>query len=106
MRKRLQRKYFVLAAIFLFNSSAFAADGVGIPECDAFLNKYEACMLSLATDEAKSEAQKNLDQYRKVFTQQAADPAFRALLPQMCRATLDNMKNNAPAISPECSFDQ
>lgn len=60
-----------------------AAD-LGIAPCDDFLKAYEACLPSL-TGGAQAQAQSTIEQNRKNWAVQAAGPAGKAPLGEMCR---------------------
>jgi len=61
-----------------------SGDKIGIPECDDYIAKYEACTTKVP--EAGRAAYKNsLDQVRASWKKLAADPATRGSLAAACK---------------------
>jgi hypothetical protein len=54
-------------------AAAPAADSVGIPECDAYLNKYEACISAHVPAAAQAALKASLDQTRAGWAQAIAN---------------------------------
>ena len=65
-----------------------SGDKIGIPECDDYIAKYEACTSKVP--EAGRAAYKNsLDQVRASWRKLAADPATRGTLAAACKQATD-----------------
>lgn len=69
-----------------------AAGTIGIPECDEFLRKYEAC-IAKAPEEARSGMQTTLTTWRSSWRALAASPITRETTAQNCRAAADSVRN-------------
>jgi len=80
----------VLVAAF-FATPAFAVDPTGVPECDAFLKRYEACSGKLSTDRVHS-AQKELLDAAIGMRAAGQDPNARPDLARYCSDTFARMK--------------
>lgn len=81
-----------LAVLFAFSvTPAFAVDPTGIPECDAFLKRYEACS-SLLKPKQVHAAQLELLDAAMGMRAAAGDPAKRADLVRYCKDTFEQMK--------------
>ena len=74
------------------NTSTASGDKVGVPECDDFIAKYEACINSKVPESARSMVKANLDSMRKAWKDAAATPQGKAGLAQGCKQALDNAK--------------
>ena len=81
-----------LAVLFAFAATpAFAVDPTGIPECDAFLKRYEACSSLLARKQVHA-AQRELLDAAMGMRAASSDPAKRADLVRYCNDTFEQMK--------------
>jgi hypothetical protein len=65
--------------------AAAAGDAIGIPECDDYLSKYEACVREKVPASQRSVLEPALQQYRAAWKQAAAQPATRANLAMTCQ---------------------
>jgi hypothetical protein len=84
-----------LACLFLLVATpAFAVDPTGIPKCDAFLHKYEACSGKLKPKQVHA-AQKELLDAAMGMRAASSDPAKRADLERYCDDTFDRMKKES-----------
>lgn len=84
-----------LALAFLFAAMpAFAADSTGIPQCDALLERYEACSGQLPPRQVHA-AQKELLDGAMGIRAAAADPAKRADLERYCADRFEQMKRES-----------
>ena len=66
----------------------------GVPECDAYVSKYEAC-LSKMSPEARTSAAPGFAAQRTAFKSNATTPEAKAQLTSQCKAALE-------AIRPTC----
>ncbi len=73
---------------------AFAADPTGIPECDAFLTKYEACGLQMLTGGEKLAFEKTIMESTMSARASADNPEMRASIVKLCIDTAEALKNN------------
>ena len=74
------------------NTSVASGDKIGVPECDDFIAKYEACVNSKVPETARSMVKANLDNMRKAWKDAAATPQGKAGLATGCKAALDQAK--------------
>jgi hypothetical protein len=73
-------------------STTAAGDKIGVPECDDFIAKYEACVNSKVPESARSMVKANLDSMRNAWKQAAATPQGKAGLATGCKQALDQAK--------------
>ena len=62
-----------------------AASDTGVPECDEYIRKYEACLRDKVPASAKPQLEQALQQYRQTWKAAAAQPAAKATLPSTCQ---------------------
>jgi hypothetical protein len=75
---------------------------VGVPECDAFLKAYEACVHDKVPAAARPTFDTTLANYKKTWHDQAANPQTRATLAAACKNAHDNAKTAMKAYN--CTF--
>lgn len=83
-------------------SGGSASVEIGVPECDDYLNKYEACINSKVPESARPMAKQTLDQNRAAWKQAAANPQAKAALATGCKAAFDMAKTAMTAYG--CSW--
>jgi hypothetical protein len=85
-------------------SKVAAAGGgeTGVPECDAYIKKYEACVQSKVPEAARASVRQSLDQMKAAWKQAAASPNGKASLATGCNAALDAAKTSMGAYG--CSW--
>ena len=76
-------------------TAAPAGASVGVPECDAYLTKYEACIGKMSGP-AKMAAEPALKAQRDSFKQAAATPAGKASLANTCKQSMESIKATCP----------
>jgi hypothetical protein len=87
--------FLVLSPIcFALPLPAFAADPTGIPECDAFLSKYEACGLQILAGGEKLAFEKTIMESVMSARASAESPATRAAIVQLCTDSDKALKTN------------
>ena len=70
------------------STASSGAAEFGVPECDDYLKKYEACIDKLAPA-AKDAARQAIDQSRAAWKQAAATEQGKAALATTCKAASD-----------------
>lgn len=68
------------------------AAAFGVPECDDYLAKYEACVDSKVPESARATVRQGIDQTRAAWTQVAATPQGKASLAVGCRQATETAK--------------
>lgn len=79
------------------NTSASGGDSIGVPECDAYLQKYESCLNDKVPESARAMLRTSFEQTRNSWKTTAATPEGRAGLAQACRAADDAAKQSMSA---------
>ena len=81
-----------------------SADSVGVPECDEYIKKYEACLTSIAAKapQAQPSLKTAFEQQRNAFKQAAATEQGKASLGTTCKQAIETAKQSTAAYS--CSW--
>ena len=69
-----------------------AADSLGIPECDDYLTRYEACVNSKVPEATKATLQQSLAQMRTAWKAAATTDAGKQSLAAACKQAHDGAK--------------
>lgn len=80
---------------------AASADSIGVPECDEYIKKYEACVMSKVPESARAAVLSSFETSRKQWKEMAANPQAKAGLPNACKMALDMAKQSMSAYSCE-----
>src|ERR1700709_1659411 len=72
-----------------------SADGSGVPECDAYVTKYEACLAKMAP-QGQASAKEQFAAQRPAFRASATPPEGKAKLAGQCRAALEAIRPTCP----------
>ena len=75
---------------------------VGVPECDAFLKAYEACVHDKVPAAARPTFDTTLANWKKAWHEQAANPQTKAALASACKTAHDNARTTMKAYN--CTF--
>lgn len=67
---------------------------IGVPECDDFLAKYEACLKDKIPGTAKAQFEASLSTWRKSWQQAASTAQGKSSLAMVCKAALDQTKTS------------
>jgi hypothetical protein len=81
--------------LLAWTSAAIAQDKVGIPVCDDFLAKYDACLSTIERPERRARLQETAAQLRASWIAAAADTTGRANMEQLCATVADGTRKNA-----------
>jgi hypothetical protein len=79
-----------------------SGDKIGVPECDDYLTKYEACVSGKVPAAAREQYNSALEQTRKSWRQLADNPQTRSTLAQACKMANDQAKQSLKAYG--CDF--
>lgn len=69
-----------------------SADSVGVPECDEYIKKYEACINSKVPEAQRSTYKSSFETLRKSWKDAAASPQGKAGLATGCKQALESAK--------------
>ena len=80
-----------------------SGDSVGVPECDEYIKKYEACLTKIAKDapQAQPGMKTAFEQQRNAFKQVAANAQSKATLPATCKQAIETAKQSTAAYKCE-----
>jgi hypothetical protein len=67
---------------------------IGVPECDDYLSKVEACIANNVPEDARAMQRQSMDQMRDQWRQAAANPTAKAGLAAGCKAALDAARSS------------
>jgi len=73
-------------------TSSTSGEKIGIPECDDFLAKYEACVSGKVPEQARATYQSSLKQWRESWKKLADNPQTRGTLAGVCKQSRDQME--------------
>ena len=70
-------------------TTASADEKIGVPECDDFIAKYDACVSSKVPEAARAQYKNAVGEWRKSWKKLAETPATKASLAQACKTAHD-----------------
>ena len=73
------------------NSSAPTAQKIGVEECDAFINAYEACIAKVP-EAGRAQYQNAVSQWRSSWKKLADNPATKGTLASVCKQAHETAK--------------
>ena len=73
-------------------TATVSSDKVGVPECDDYLAKLEACITGKVPEAARAQYQASMEQTRKSWREMAGNPQTKAGLAQACKMAVDASK--------------
>jgi len=79
-----------------------SATDVGVPECDAFIKAYEACVKDKVQAQFRAPFESTLATWRKTWHDQAANPQTRAALATACKSAREQATTSMKAYN--CTF--
>jgi hypothetical protein len=80
---------------------AAAASAIGVPECDEYLTKYEACIQAKVPESMRGTFSQSMTQMRDAWKQAAATPEGKQGLAVGCKQALDGAKQAMTAYGCE-----
>ena len=83
-------------------STVAAADQIGVPECDTFLNAYESCVTNKVPAAVRPGFQATMTSWRTEWKKLAADPTTRAGLASACKTHMENARKSMQSYG--CTF--
>jgi len=82
-------------------STATAAEEIGIPECDEFLRKYEKCVSEKYPEISRAAAKQQIENMRNTWKQTAANPLTKSALAGGCKQALETTKQSTAVMGCE-----
>jgi hypothetical protein len=74
------------------STTSTSGDKIGVPECDDYIAKYEACVNSKVPEAMRATVKGSMETARKMWKDAAATPQGRAGLAQACKQALETAK--------------
>jgi hypothetical protein len=81
---------------------ASTGDKIGVPECDEYIAKYEACVNNNVPENMKAAMKSTFEQSRKGWKDAAATPQGKATLGSACKQAMETAKQSMAAY--KCDF--
>lgn len=78
-----------------------SADSVGVPECDEYIKKYEACINGKVPEAQRAAFKSSFETMRKQWKEAAANPQGKSALATGCKQALDQAKTTFSSYSCE-----
>ena len=67
------------------STAASSGEKIGVPECDDFLTKYDACVSGKVPEAARAQYKSAIDQWRSSWKKLADNPATKGSLAAACK---------------------
>ena len=83
------------------STTSSTGDKIGVPECDDFIAKYEACA-DKVPEAGRAQYKDALAQWRKSWKQLAANPTTKGTLAAACKQATEQAKTSMKAYG--CDF--
>ena len=83
-------------------TTASSGDKIGVPECDDFITKYEACISGKVPEAQRAQFNTMLKQWRDSWRQAAATPQGKAGLAQGCKMSAEQARQSMKSFG--CEF--
>ena len=69
-----------------------AGEKIGVPECDDFIAKYDACVSSKVPEAARAQYKSAVDQWRASWKKLADNPATKGTLATACKLAAEQQE--------------
>ena len=83
-------------------TSSSSEEKIGVPECDDFIAKYDACVSSKVPESARAQYKNALAQWRESWRNLAKNPATKATMVTVCKQAAEQQA--AALKTYGCSF--
>jgi hypothetical protein len=83
-------------------TASTSGDKIGVPECDDYIAKYEACVSGKVPEAARATYKTSLETMRTTWKKAAETPQGKAALAQGCKSALDQAKTTMSSFG--CSW--
>jgi|SRR5207253_7759401 len=84
------------------STASSSGEKIGVPECDDFIAKYDACVSSKVPETARAQYKASIAEWRKSWKQLAENPATKSTLAAACKQAA--AQQAAALKSYGCSF--
>ena len=74
------------------STASTSGDKIGVPECDDYIAKYEACVNSKVPEAMRASVKGSMETARKMWKDAAATPQGKAGLAAACKQALETAK--------------
>ncbi len=78
------------------------SEKVGVPECDDFIAKYDACVRSHVPEPVRAQYRASIETWRSQWAKMAANPQTKPSLVQACKTVLEQQKTAMKSFN--CTF--
>jgi hypothetical protein len=82
--------------------TANSSSSIGVPECDDFIAKYDACVSNKVPEVARAQYKASIEQWRSSWKQLSANPQTRASLVQACKTAAESARTSMKSYN--CNF--
>jgi hypothetical protein len=76
------------------STTSTSGDKIGVPECDDYISKYEACVNSKVPEAMRASVKATLETSRKMWKDAATTPQGKAGLAAACKQALETAKSS------------
>lgn len=83
-------------------TTASSGEKIGIPECDNFITKYDACVAGKVPEAQRAQYQSTLKQWRDTWRQLAQNPMTKGTLAAACKQAAEQAKTSMKEYN--CTF--
>lgn len=84
------------------STSTVTAGNIGVPECDDFITKYDACVNDKVPEAARAQYKASIEQWRSSWRTLAANPQTRPTLVDACKKTIEQARTSMKSFN--CNF--
>ncbi|HZE70158.1 MAG TPA: hypothetical protein VE135_11620 [Pyrinomonadaceae bacterium] len=78
------------------------AEKIGVPECDDFITKYDACITGHVPEAARAQYKTSIEQWRSSWHKLAANPQTKATLAAACKTAAEQARTSMKTYN--CTF--
>jgi hypothetical protein len=83
-------------------TTSTTGEKIGIPECDDFITKYDACVSAHVPEAQRAQYKESLTQWRKTWRQLAENPMTKGTLAAACKQAAAEAKTSMKSYN--CDF--
>jgi hypothetical protein len=83
-------------------TASTTGDNIGVPECDDFITKYDACVSNKVPEMVRAQYKDAIERWRTEWRRMANDPATRGQLAAACKQAAE--QQNEALKSFGCTF--